>query len=1537
MCDDLTERLGTGESDVVVPLWPSGPVEPVPAEAPEAVASQLCEVARKQAKGWILSGRKSRSRVPMEKQKRATSLLLAQARLRKRNAERGNLSELQKHLPLRSLRLLLSASFDVRASVRSDIPYPQVRIDDNQEVPRPYLAAKGFLDAVHFAFSEASFIEYMEAAQEAAPFEMAEIWALQPMMKLVLLEVVVDELLAAAQPGRLQNSTSQNNAGVTAAIGITQVVGLLRELDRVDFKDSFPRLSKTDEILREDPARAYPCMEFESCELYRSAIQEFARRSKADEFTIARLAVDLAAQGLAEWNSNPRARDRRGHVGYYLIDRGRRVLQKHIAYHPRGSRQLAEIFYDAPELLYFISLEVFIFAVMAFVVSGLEVGVPLLAATLLLLLPASEAAMDILNQLVTFLVPARILPKLDFSSGIPPDCLTIVAIPTLLINEEQIRALVRTLEIRFAGNQDPQLYFALLTDPPDSAEKSDDKDQYVTFCSNLIQGLNEKYAKSGRTPFFHFHRQRVFNESESTWMGWERKRGKLLDFNELLRGEADRFPVKIGDLSILPRTRYVITLDSDTQLPRDSAHRLVGALAHPLNRAEVNPVTNTVQEGYGVLQPRVGISVHSANRSRLAYIYSGQTGLDIYTRAVSDVYQDLFGEGIFTGKGIYEVDVFRDVLGERFPSNAILSHDLIEGAYARAGLVSDVEIIDDYPSHFSAHSRRKHRWIRGDWQILRWLFSRVPDAHGNRIKNPLSVVSRWKILDNLRRSVIESAMFVLLFASWFFLPGSADYWTSATVALMLIPRYMQLILSLVRIAQPGDRFAQLKQTADDFIAGQVNVLIFFAFLAHQTLVTMDAVFRTVVRLTVTHRNLLEWETAAQSEMESKRKTPVDVYLDWTPLVTIAVAVGLAVYRPQALPAALPILTLWMFSRPLAQWLDRPMRGGRSEITEADESFLRIAALKTWRFFQTFSNAENNWLIPDNVQGAQHENAHRISPTNLGLLLNSQYAAYNLGFVTLKRYLDETERTFSHAKDLSKFNGHFFNWYDTRSLTALQPLFVSSVDSGNLACSLLLFKQGCLAAVDQPILPQLLLQGMRDHMKLAEEELKSLSEHSAQDLPMAIRTIHSEMSALGDHFPAWIESLPKLEASIRRVLDIRSFQSDPQTHDAFWWLNETIARLHDLRDLVEALAPWLLPEFAPLSAQLGGPLNADTVAKLTVGQLPKFLSQLEPKLKLPDVLDPGESPQTKLVSTLFARLHDCCVQAETMQNKFKSLAGEAEHLVQQMDFRIFYNVRRKILSVGYDVGQKRLLESCYDLLASEARSAVFVAVAKGDIPQKSWFLLGRAHTRYARKRVLLSWTGTMFEYLMPSLWMKTYPATLLENSTRNAVACQRKHIQRLDIPWGISEGASSLKNDSGHYVYYPHGVAPLALKTEIDERTVITPYSTFLALSVDPCAAVENLRTMKNQGWLGTFGFYESVDFTRRLSTEVGSPEIVHCWMAHHQGMILLAVCNLLSESVFQCLFHDEVIIAATERLLHERVPFATAVHYRTEEDHEVAA
>jgi cyclic beta-1,2-glucan synthetase len=1510
MMEEPTSPLGrteTGEPEGAPPDWNESMETETRSEEQPHVDANSCEEARKHSKEWMVSGRRSFSLVlEKRRQKAARAILGGVLHIA---APGRKLPGVAGQLVANNQRLLRSASLDVRTALRAKVTFPQVRLagQATEEVPRAYLAAKAYLGSTNYIFAGPAFVEFMTAAQENAYFEVAEIWLLKQMLQLVLLERFAERSVEVPQANGAVSATAADTE--RHAEEINSLVENLRKLADSDFKGIFLALSQTEAILRNDPAKAYPRMDLDSRGRYHSAIQEFVRGSKADEFTIARLVVDLATQARVQFRAIPVTRERRGHVGYYLVDRGRQMLQKRIEYNAKGFKQITEAFHDAPELLYFISLEVLIVAIMAFVVSGVQVGVPLVAASLLLLFPASEAALEIINQLVTFLIPAQALPKLDFSKGIPEDCVTMVAIPTLLINEEQIRDLVRTLEIRYVGNRDPHLFFALLTDPPDSRERFDEKDQHVSLCSGLMEELNEKYADTGVRPFYHFHRHRVFNEVENTWMGWERKRGKLLDFNELLRGETDKFPVKVGDLSILNRVRYVITLDSDTQLPRDTAHRLVGAAAHPLNRAEINPATNTVQQGYGIMQPRVGISVHSANRSRLAYIYSGQTGLDIYTQAISDVYQDLFGEGIFTGKGIYEVDVFRKVLGHRFPSNAILSHDLIEGSYARTALLSDVEIIDDYPSHFGAHSRRKHRWIRGDWQILRWLFPRVPDAEGNLIKNPLKFVARWKILDNLRRSITEFATFVLLIASWFFLPGSASYWTAATVALLLIPRYTQLFFSLSKLERTSDTFTHVKQIVGDFVTGQVNVAIFFTFLAHQTLVTMDAIFRTVVRLTVTHKNLLEWETAAQSEMERKRKTPVDIYLDWTPAVALVIGGLLAVFRPHALLAASPILVLWLFSKPIARWLDRPLASGRSEITAEDEKFLRRVALKTWRYFRTFCSEQDHWLIPDNVQGQDCEIAHRISPTNLGLLLNSQYAAYDLGFITLQRFLEETSRSFTQAKNLPQFNGHFVNWYDTRSGEALRPYFVSSVDSGNLVCSLLSLKQGCHAILQQPILSESLFESLREYLALAAEEMAALPEGAGKKAATDI--LRGQMKPLGNDFSRWIEAFPELQAELRGARE---------ANPGSWWLQETEHRLGDARALFETLLPWLLPEFSSLRSYFDDMILPKVVCAMNIQQLPGHAQRLSTRLEQALQLNPGDVGKQETIHALQHAVQQCGLRAATIREDLKKLGQEAEALAKQMDFGMLYDLGRNLLSVGYDVDKKQLLASCYDLLASESRSATFIAIAKGDIPQNSWFRLGRGHTQYDGRRVLLSWTGTMFEYLMPSLWMKTYPATLLENSLRGAVASQRKFIEPLNIPWGISEGACSDKNDSGHYHYHAYGVPPLALKVEEANRTVITPYAAVLALSVDPASAVKNLRRMEAIGWLGPYGFYESADFKDVTPSTLKTPELVYCWMAHHQGMTLLAISNLLSDSVFQRLFHEEVMVAATERLLHERVP-----------------
>ncbi len=1167
-----------------------------------------------------------------------------------------------------------------------------------------------------------------------------------------------------------------------------------------------------------------------------------------------------------------------------------------------------------PEVYYFVGIELLTFAVIAFLLIGVRSPVSVIAGFVLLSLPATEAAWGMMNQLTSFILPPRMLPKLDFSEGIPPECSTMVVVPTLLLNEAYVRRMVRELEIRFLANRDARLYFALLTDAPDSQFPSDQSDELVSLCSALIAELNRKYGGEGVSPFFLFHRFRSFNPSEGSWMGWERKRGKLLDLNELLRGGEDNFPVKVGDLSVLPAVKYVITLDSDTQLPRDAARRLIATLAHPLNRAAVSPRTNTVIEGYGMLQPRVGISVQSASRSLLANIYSGQTGLDLYTHATSDVYQDLFGEGTFAGKGIYEVDVFRKVLRRRFPRNAILSHDLIEGTYTRAGLVSDIEVIDDYPTHFSAYSRRQHRWVRGDWQIMLWLLPRVPDASGTRSANPLSLLSRWKIFDNLRRSLVEAATFVLLLAGWLSLPGSPVRWTFVALVLLLIPVYLQLLLSLLGL-QPGQNLApNFKRVAEAFITGQINVFFTLAFLSHRTLVMLDAIFRTIVRVTITRKRLLEWETAAQAEFE-ERKTPVDVYLGWTPWLSLVIGAAVALLRPSALPIAAPFLILWASAGPTALWLNRPLHAGRTKATPKEEEFLRSLCLRTWRFFRQSSKDAGNGLAPDNIQRDPPAVAQRISPTNLGLLLNAQLAAYQLGYLTLPEFVHEVKKILETMKTLRRYRGHFLNWYDTETLEPLEPQFVSTVDSGNLVCGLWSLKQGCLKAIEDPLFRAASWQGLYDHISLLDELAslaapKSSSAHS-------LRRMNAQLELLREHGAAWAQALPRMEQDLRQVTGSLMEQSGP-VDELRWWAAETTRRVKAVREMLDRLAPWLSPRNRVLLNQICDEAPR-RLSELTLASLWTASADIDAQLGK-YLEDPAADPRLhESAGALREQLSASLAEADELVKRLTEVADEVDRLVQAMDFRFLYDRSRKLLSIGCDARRPAVVAGCYDLLASEARSAIFAAIAKGDIPQETWFHLGRTQVLWRGQGVLLSWSGTMFEYLMPALWFKHYPRTLLEQSARVAVQCQTDWAKEKGMPWGISEAAYNVQDAAGHYQYRAFGVPALAINPNSEEDVVVSPYATFLALAFDPRQAVRNLQRMTELGWLGEFGFYDSIDFAPSRVESGQQFKVVPCWMAHHQGMSLLAACNLLTDGAIQKLFHSEPAVCATELLLHEKL------------------
>ncbi len=1421
-----------------------------PSDLSDAAMAELQEQARRATRScaWVPGQR--RSHAPRDIFRRISKRFIKlEAELY--NLRSGEPSEDLKWL-YENLRLLRTEIRDLRDSAKSLATLPLVRTAGGEGTPRCLVLARALLEAANDRLSESGFSLFITGVEEIEPLRLSELWGMVPALKMILLDAIAERGARALESFRAESATATRYE-------IGRLIASLRLIGEIDWKETLERLSVVHRILCLDPAGVYPRMDFDSRELYRRRIGRISAHSDLGEIDVARLSVSMAAEAKLEPSAPEALRDRLRHVGYYLLDTaGAEEFLNRVGYRPSFGGSVQRFFRKYPDELYIIGIEmVTLLTVVALIMRIVRThgGSGLIVSALLLIVPATQAAVELMNYLVTTVLTPHALPKLDFSKAVDPACATMVAIPTLLINEAQIRQLVEDLEVRYLVNRDPNIFYALLTDLPDTAEPPHGHDPRIDLAIQLITELNAKYADEPYGGFYLFYRHRVYNRREGAWMGWERKRGKLLDLNRLLRNAADPFPVKAGDMSRLPKIRYVLTLDSDTKLPRGAAQSLIGAMAHPLNRPIIDPELNLVTQGYGILQPRVGISVHSATRSRLASIYSGQTGFDIYSRAVSDVYQDLYAEGIFTGKGIYDVDAFRQVLEHRFPRNVLLSHDLIEGAYARAGLVSDIEVIDDYPTRYSAYNRRRHRWLRGDWQIARWIFNRVPDESRRPIPNPISLVSRWKILDNLRRSLIEPATFVLLIAGWFFLPGGPGFWTLVTLCLLFLPIYFRLVFSLLRAAWKRN-WISAREAFADFLTSHVSISLNIAFLAHQTLVSLDAIVRTVVRTTLTHSRLLEWETATEAELGIRKRTPVDVYLNWIPLVGICLGAALF-FRPSAAPFALPFILVWCSSNLISIWLNRSPHSEDYKLSKREYRFLRAVALRTWRYFAEFSNQKNNWLIPDNVQQEPYRVAERISPTNLGFLLNARQAALEFGYLTLSEFVAQTELTLSSALQLPRHLGHFLNWYGNISFEPLDPPFLSSVDSGNLVASLWCLQQHCIELLQQPIIRENATEGVSDHRRM-----------------------------------------------------VNQLKTDGQEDD--WWSAALSSRIEALRQETRDFMPWSLPDF---QSEFEMPRTAPTPEGAH-----KYYQDLDNALQSLTNATGTSSEALTVAVRLRAELPSCRDRATELAGRLRDLANQCSRLAQEMDFGVLVDKRRKLLSVGYDVASRQLNKSCYDLLASESRTAAFIAVAKGELVQESWFRLGRQHTICEGETVLLSWTGTMFEYLMPVVWMKSHPDTLLDRAVAAAVRAQQSYAARHSIPWGISEAAYNKRDQDGNYQYAAFGVPGLALNVARAGSLVVSPYSSCLGLLVGTAAAVRNLLRMTRKNWLGEYGFYESADFTGSGIRAFLAPKyvLVRCWMSHHQGMSLAAICNVLLDSPFQRWFHAEPMVQASELILQER-------------------
>ena len=1336
----------------------------------------------------------------------------------------------------------------------------------------------------------------------------------------------IEQRLAESSQTIEQLVRSETQQQAADQVSISNTIGSLRFLEAMDWRVFVESMSFVEQILREDSGDAYRQMDFATRDRYRHVIARLANRSPLAEAEVARAAIGLAHQIAAASGES----DRRAHVGFYLIDRGLPQLERAIAYRlPVFARMRRSI--GRASLFYYLNAILLMTAIFSSVPLALarDAGIDgwrFAALGLLAVLGASQLAVALTNWLAALLTTPQSLPKMDFSRGLPAELRTLVVVPTLLSSTERVDELIESLEVRFLGNRDEHLHFALLTDFCDAEKETLVEDEpLLRHARNGIEQLNERYRSGENDRFFLFHRPRCWNASERIWMGYERKRGKLAELNALLRGVGrDRFSLVVGDVTALSSVKYVVTLDTDTKLPLESARQFVGTMAHPLNRPHYDEKRQRVTGGYGILQPRMGASLSGTQRSRYAQLFGSEPGIDPYTRTVSDVYQDLFGEGSFIGKGIYDVDAFERALSGRFPENRILSHDLLEGCYARSGLLSDVHLYEDYPARYEADASRQERWIRGDWQIAHWLLPRVPGPENQRLPNPLSLLSQWKILDNLRRSLVPAALLLLLLFGWYAAPH-AGWWTLAVAGVVLIPPLSIGIVTVLHRREGALLSRHLAAASRSIGRSLAQAGFRIACLPHEAVFSSAAVVRTAWRMLVTRRRLLEW-----SAFDDGRSAPdlVESYRSmWSaPLFAAVTTVGLALSRPTELAAAAPVLALWLAAPALAWWLSRPLVRPKAELTREQTAFLRRIARKTWAYFEQFVTAADHWLPPDNFQ--EHPGpaiAHRTSPTNMGLTQLASLAACDFGYISAGSLMERTTNAFQSMASLERYQGHFYNWYDTRTLLPLPPRYISSVDSGNLAAHMLTLRAGLLNLPDQKIVSARIFDGLIDTLGLVADTTPESGQATVRRLQALLDEASGERVATLPVIKQHLESVAGVTAAI-------TSGSDAAIEDeAAAWAAALMRQCEDALNDLRYLAPWLELSIAPGGLRQFGDFDGIPTLRDLAGNAARRLADIDSRFQ--QEMTPEEKVWlTELRSSI-------AMSGERAAGRI----ADCERLAQQatgfatVSYEFLYDRTRHLLAIGYNVDELRRDNSFYDLLASEARLSTFVAIAQGQLPQESWFALGRLLTTAGGDPVLVSWSGSMFEYLMPLLVMPNYDGTLLDQTCRAAVARQMAYGRLRSLPWGVSESGYNTVDANLNYQYHAFGVPGLGLTRGLSEDLVVAPYATALALLVEPEAACANLQRLAAGGLEGRFGFYEAIDYTPSRVERGQSSAVVRSFMAHHQGMNLLSFAHLILDRPMQRRFESDPLFKATMLLLQERIPKTSAFHKHVAEHSEGSA
>ncbi|HTV49120.1 MAG TPA: glucoamylase family protein [Phycisphaerae bacterium] len=1341
-------------------------------------------------------------------------------------------------------------------------------------------------------------------------------------------------------------------------VSIANSIASLRLLSSIDWHEFVENASVVDKALRQDPAGVYDKMDFATRDQYRHAVESIAKYSRLTEHQIAQQAVGLAAQR-AEPAGSSQSPTNMSHVGYYLVHKGRPVLEKQLNARPPIKKRVLRCVYRWPLFFY-------LFPILLLTAAGVELLLSyaafhnvldwkLVLLAVLLIVCISQPALMIVNWAAALLAEPRRMPRMDFSRGVPPEYKTVVVIPTMLTGERGVLDILESLEVRYIANRDENIHFALLTDFCDAPQQTAPDDQtLLRIVRQGVERLNKKYGTNQHDIFFLFHRPRLFNSREKIWMGRERKRGKLADFNALLRhGRTEQFSEIVGDVGVLRLAKFVITLDTDTDLPRDAACQLVATMAHPLIRARHDPKSGKITDGYSILQPRVEIALPSTLQSRFVRMFTDDPGVDPYTHLVSDLYQDLFEQGSYIGKGIYDVEAFEAVLGGLFPDNRILSHDLLEGCYARAGLVSDILLYEDHPAHYLADVKRRHRWIRGDWQIAQWLMPYVPGPEDRQFRNPLSRLSRWKILDNLRRSLFAPALLIFLALSWFGLPGPG-LWTLLALGMVFIPPLLAIFVELISKPKDHSMRIHLQSFGRRTLYRLMRIVFSIAFLPFDALVSVDAVCRTIFRVLISRRRLLEWQTynAVQDGLRHDLGS-FYVAMFFGPALAVLMALPLLFTRPMALVPASALLVLWLASPLMAWWISKPPRIHKVKLATEQENLLRITARRTWRFFETLMGPDDNYLPPDNFQEYPAPvTAHRTSPTNIGIGLLGILGAYDFGYITGGELAERASKTFQTMLKMERYHGHFYNWYDTQSLKPLPPNYISSVDSGNLAAMLLVLRQGFLEQPDNPILPARVFSGLGDviltildlfrkkpqkrtGMENISRQLQSLLDETHHP-PHTLRTSYQLLERIAKNVEQIFQEVSsEIDDELRWAFDVLLRQSRG-FHDELAELAPWCAIAGPTRDL-----PWHIPSFLPEHQNRAQEVFKKLQKIPTLREIAEIRNTLLPAIDALLAQNSGKTEFTSWLTQVRSELTGAVERARQRWVLFMDLAENCDELVQ-MDFEFLFDKSRDQLAIGYNVTDRRRDPGYYDLLASEARLGCYVGIALGQLPQESWFSLSRRLSVSGGQPALVSWSGSMFEYLMPLLVMPTYPSTLLDATYQAIVKRQIQYGRRNGVYWGISESGYNLTDRQLNYQYRAFGVPGLGIQQGLDEDLVIAPYASVMALMVAPEAAAENLHHMAADGLMGRFGYFEAVDYTPSRMPAGQKRVVIRSFMAHHQGMSLLSLVYLLLGRPMQRRFLANPQFKAIELLLHERVPKVAPIDRRTAkierpEQHEAAA